>query len=217
MYNRLGSHLSSREAEGKKPDESGKEAGNENELSSTKDEKTVSNTTNENGKPMSKSALKKQEKMRKLQEYWKEKKKLKKQQKKEKAKSEKKEAVKDGTSNTPDSLGRQPDSGGKGAAEGNASEGKSQVAGGSEDESPRSDRHGLPGPHAPKRNQQFDTASHVQLWLHSASETSSSTRAHECEWRDQDKTGKDPRLQFMARDRPALRSLLGGALRDVRG
>ena len=44
MYNRLGSHLSSREAEGKKPDESGKEAGNENELSSTKDEKTVSNT-----------------------------------------------------------------------------------------------------------------------------------------------------------------------------
>ena len=81
MYNRLGSHLSSREVEGKKPDESGKEAGNENELSSTKDEKTVSNTTNESGRPMSKSALKKQEKMRKLQEYWKEKKKLKKQQK----------------------------------------------------------------------------------------------------------------------------------------
>ncbi|KAK8833303.1 hypothetical protein WA577_007834 [Blastocystis sp. JDR] len=45
--------------------------------------------------PLSKSAIKKREKMRKLQEYWKEKKKLKKQQKKEKAKMAKREPAKD--------------------------------------------------------------------------------------------------------------------------
>lgn len=53
-------------------------------------------TEKEEGETLSKSAMKKKEKMRKLQEYWKEKKKLKKQQKKEKAKMVKKEPAKDG-------------------------------------------------------------------------------------------------------------------------
>ena len=115
-------------------------------------ENQLVNEEMEDEEPLSKSAIKKREKMRKLQEYWKEKKKLKKQQKKEKAKMVKKEPAKDGSDGCCGLPTRQPDSGGKGASEGDALAGAGEVAGGSEDESPRADRPGLPGAHAAERD-----------------------------------------------------------------
>ena len=163
-------------------------------------EKQMVNGGMEDEEPLSKSAMKKREKMRKLQEYWKEKKKLKKQQKKEKAKMAKKEPAKDGSDGRRGLSTRQLDSGRKGASEGDAPAGAGEVAGGSEDKPPRADRPGLSGAHAAERDQQSHTAGDVQLRLHPEGEAPTPPRLDEREGRNQNQAGEDSGIPFMARE-----------------